>query len=135
MTLHQAADNATIVHHARLLQAPAECYADFSRPIRTHIIISTCTHYINTLLVYKVFRYYNCNHVILVCHHQYILNVVFECFTLAEILCMFLTGCHAFPFPATRGHLPRGATFAPNWRWPLVADTTVQGTESNIHNK
>ena len=46
-------------------------------------------------------------------------------FTLAAILCMFLTGCHEFPFPATRGHLPRGATFAPNRRWPLVADTTV----------
>ena len=46
-------------------------------------------------------------------------------FTLAAILCMFLTGCHEFPFPATRGHLPRGATFAPNRRWPLVAGTTV----------
>ena len=40
-------------------------------------------------------------------------------------LFMFLTRCHAFPFPATRGHLPRGATFAPNRRWPLVAGTTV----------
>ena len=61
-----------------------------------------------------------------------ILNVVFECCTLAAILimcsmyvCMFLTRCHEFPFPATRGHLPRGATFAPNRRWPLVAVTTV----------
>ena len=52
-------------------------------------------------------------------------HVVFECFTLAAILCMFLTGCHEFPFPATRGHLPRGATFAPNRRWPLVTGTTV----------
>ena len=40
-----------------------------------------------------------------------ILNVVFECCTLAAILimcsmyvCMFLTRCHEFPFPATRGH-------------------------------
>ena len=40
-------------------------------------------------------------------------------------VCMFLTRCHEFPFPATRGHLPRGATFAPNRRWPLVAGTTV----------
>ena len=40
-------------------------------------------------------------------------------------VCMFLTQCHEFPFPATRGHLPRGATFAPNRRWPLVAGTTV----------
>ena len=38
---------------------------------------------------------------------------------------MFLTRCHEFPFPAARGHLPRGATFAPNRRWPLVAGTTV----------
>ena len=38
---------------------------------------------------------------------------------------MFLTRCHEFPFPATRGHLPRGATFAPIRRWPLVAATTV----------
>ena len=38
---------------------------------------------------------------------------------------MFLTRCHEFPFPATRGHLPRGDTFAPNRRWPLVAGTTV----------
>ena len=38
---------------------------------------------------------------------------------------MFLTRCHNFPFPATRGHLPRGATFAPNRRWPLGAGTTV----------
>ena len=66
-----------------------------------------------------------------------ILNVVFECCTLAAILimcsmyvCMFLTRCHEFPFPATRGHLPRGATFAPNRRWPLVAGTTVP---SNRH--
>ena len=43
---------------------------------------------------------------------------------------MLLTRCHAFPFPATRGHLPRGATFAPNRRWPLVACTTVHA----IHN-
>ena len=28
-----------------------------------------------------------------------------------------------FPFPATRGHLPREATFAPNRRWPHVAGT------------
>ena len=40
-------------------------------------------------------------------------------------VCMFLTRCHEFPFRATRGHLPRGATFAPNRRWPLVAGTTV----------
>ena len=40
-------------------------------------------------------------------------------------LFMFLIRCHEFPFPATRGHLPRGATFAPNRRWPLVAGTTV----------
>ena len=45
--------------------------------------------------------------------------------TLAAILCMFLTGCHELPFPAMRGHLSRGATFAPNRRWPLVAGTTV----------
>ena len=39
--------------------------------------------------------------------------------------CMFLTRCHELPFPATRSHLSRGATFAPNRRWPLLAGTTV----------
>ena len=48
----------------------------------------------------------------------------FGCNLFAECI-MFLTQCHEFPFPATRGHLPRGATFAPNQRWPLVAGTTV----------
>ena len=40
--------------------------------------------------------------------------------------CMFLTRCHEFMFPATKGYLPRRATFAPNRRWPLVAGTTVR---------
>ena len=40
-------------------------------------------------------------------------------------VCMCLTRCHEFLFPATKGHLPRRATFAPNRRWPLVAGTTV----------
>ena len=52
--IKQAA-NAIIMHHARLLQAPAECWLTCTHA-HTHIIISTYTHYINTLLVYKVFR-------------------------------------------------------------------------------
>ena len=47
---------------------------------------------------------------------------------------MFLTGCHEFPFPATRGHLPRRATFAPNRRWPLVAGTTVLSSYFQVLN-
>ena len=96
----------------------------------THI--STHIHYITTLHVDTVFRVYY----IILSFNVYvgisILDVVFECCTLAAILimcsmyvCMFLTRCHEFPFPATRDHLPRGATFAPNRRWPIVAGTTV----------
>ena len=44
-----------------------------------------------------------------------------------QYVCMFLTRCHEFLFPATKGHLPRRATFAPNRGWPLVAGTTVFG--------
>ena len=52
--IKQAA-NSIIMHHARLLQAPAECWVTCTHA-HTHIIISTYTHYINTLIVYEVFR-------------------------------------------------------------------------------
>ena len=54
------------------------------------------------------------------------LNVVLWLQYYVQFVFMFLTRRHEFPFPATRGHLSRGATFAPNQMWPLVAGTTVQ---------
>ena len=63
------------------------------------------------------------------------ISIVIECFVwMLEFgcnimcrmyVCMFLTRCHEFMFPATKGHLPRRATFAPSRRWPFVAGTTV----------
>ena len=47
----------------------------------------------------------------------------------------FITYCtnyclFRFNVPVSGGHLSPGATFAPNRRWPLVADTTVTLEES-----
>ena len=107
--------------------------------VRTHQHIYIYRHTHTTLILYLLIQcsgYNNyCKHNIILSFNVYVdisilqLNVVFECCTWATIyvqyVCMCLTRCHEFPFPATRGHLPRGATFAQNRRWPLVAGTTV----------
>ena len=49
----------------------------------------------------------------------------FGCNIMCSMCSMFLIRNHEFLFPATKGHLPRRSTFAPNPRWPLVAGTTV----------
>ena len=63
-----------------------------------------------------------------------ILNVVFECCTLAAILimcsmyvCMFLTRCHEFPFPATRGHFRSEPEVAARGRYYCRTNQKIEG--------
>ena len=124
LTLHQAGYQCN--HQA------SRSTSSSTSSMLTHVYART-HHYIYILYLFIKRSWYIYNHniyiiivIYCVCQHQYI---VIECcvwmFYFGCNIMYVLTGCHELPFPATRGHLSRGATFAPNRRWLLVAGTTV----------